>query len=152
MPTPPTYVTLLELAFLSGKPLVDPAPWNYDEWQELTQRDHAPWAPEATPESTGLTADALDALKAFCRQYCAFKDERDRVYFALKPPAVDTKGRNAVRDWVATQWKIWGINGIIDECMEMHGRDMYTLAAGSGNSVRIAALSRSAHYLLITHS
>ena len=140
MPTPPTFVTLLELAFLSGKPLDDPAPWNFDEWQDLTQRDHAPWAPEATPESTGLAADALDAVKAFTRQYFAFKDEKDRVYFALKPPAVDVKGQTVLRDWVINQWKAWGVNGIIDECMEMHGRDMYSLAAASGNSVRTGHL------------
>ena len=136
MPTPPTFVTILELAFLSGNPLADPAPWNFDKWQELTQRDHAPWAPEATPESTGLSADALDALQAFTRQYFAFNDERDRVFFALKVPAVDEKGRNALKDWTNNQWKVWGINTIIDECMEMHGRDMYTLAAVSGTSVR----------------
>ena len=132
---------MLELGRIDGAALTKPAPWGWSEWVELTQRDHPPYVPEATPQSTGLAADQIDAAKAFAQAYNAIADQAARMNYGTKPKGNDHVGRDVLRDWYRRQSAKWGINGIIDTAMAEHGRDMYSLSAEDGDQVRVTAFS-----------
>ena len=135
MPTPSLLVAMLELGRIDGAPLTDPAPWNWPEWVELTQRDHPPYIKEATPESTGMPADKLAAAKAFAQAYYAHTDQTARINYGVKTKGNDFAGREALRRWFKDESAKWGINAIIDKIMADHGRDMYSLSAEDGDQV-----------------
>ena len=149
MPTLSRSVALLELAHVSESPVDSPTPWGWPEWREITQCDHAPWSPEATPESTSLPASDLEALKAFVKKYFAITQREERIRFFANTPRVDFDGRKALNAWVQSAWSRWNIYTLVDEVMEAHRRGLYTIAAVAGEQV---CRGRHLSHARISHS
>ena len=137
MPTPSFLVVMLELGRIDGAPLTNPPPWGWTEWIEFTQRDHPPYVPHATPQSTGLPASELEAVKAFAQAYNAISNQAARMNYGSKPKANDALGRQVLQTWFRKQSELWGLNEVIHRAMADHGRDMYSLAAEDGDQVSV---------------
>lgn len=135
MPTPPAAVALLELGFLDKQPLVIPTPWSWKEWQLLTSFPHAPWAPEATRATVRISERRLAKIRAFAQKFYALNSESARLKF-WRQPQTHTVARDTLSDWIRLHWGTWGINKIIDKCLEAHGRGLYDVATKSGETVR----------------
>lgn len=148
MPNLTLLALMLDFALSSPDPINDPAPWFYEEWIDITGRDHAPWSDDSTPASSGMSSDDHTAVKAFVRRYVAITDARERMDFAFLSDCAartpyDDVGRQKLSDWFAGQWKLWDLNTIYDECMVKANRDIYVLAASSetGNTVSSCIVS-----------
>lgn len=148
----PLVAVMLDFAMSSPDPINNPAPWFYDEWIDITGRDHPPWADVSTPQSAGMTPDNHAAVKAYVRRYVAITDARDRLEFSLSGSPegrtpYDETGRLALAEWFTGQWRLWDVNTIFDECMVRAKRDVYFLAANSetGNTVRFLDSHQHVH-------
>ena len=132
---------MMHLADASKEPLTAPVPWSWKRWLTHGGRDHAPWIPTATPESTGLNETELDAVRALIDKYYALTDADFRTRLLTHPSHIDKPGRDALQGWFSGEWKVWGIWATLDEALEAHGKDIYSVAAEDSVSSFLAFLS-----------
>lgn len=139
MPTFSFLSAMLELARADGQPLTAPSPWSWTEWQEFAGCT-PPWVDEATTASTGLSANDLQALKAFVRIYHSEDDEKERIKLSQKPKENNKLGCQVLRDWLRARCKEWEFQKVVENILEEQGFSMYEMASDDGLTVSLVAV------------
>ena len=119
MPTDVHYEAFLELAVATD--IKNPAPFCWVEWRETVTDAVPPWSlgPEVNHEVCKIRKDQFDLIQAFARAYYACTTAQARDKFARGSRRDNhQEGRKALIDYFGSVWESWGINSIVDDCLE----------------------------------
>jgi hypothetical protein len=97
--------------------LENDAPWNWKNWQDITNVHHGLFPPEDNLLPQGITRRDVEDITSYFDKYGAKSTEDAKIKFASQSKGDHLPGRNKWRDWITAGWKSWNIHGKISEVL-----------------------------------